>query len=91
MSEGLDTVFARHQRWAAGVRGAVNAWGLPVQCADEALHSPVLTGVIVPAGVDADALRKTDPASASTCRWARAWARSRAACSASATWATAMT
>ena len=57
--EGLETVFARHRRWSAGVRGAVDAWGLPVQCADAALHSPILTGVIVPAGVDADALRKT--------------------------------
>jgi alanine-glyoxylate transaminase/serine-glyoxylate transaminase/serine-pyruvate transaminase len=56
--EGLDAVFARHQRWAAGVRAAVTAWGLPIQCADEALHSPVLTGVVLPAGVDADALRK---------------------------------
>jgi alanine-glyoxylate transaminase/serine-glyoxylate transaminase/serine-pyruvate transaminase len=57
--EGLENVFARHRRWAAGVRGAVNAWGLPIQCADAPLHSPVLTGVIVPASVDADALRKT--------------------------------
>ena len=58
-AEGLDNVFARHKRWSAGVRGAVEAWGLPVQCADKDLHSPILTGVIVPAGVDADALRKT--------------------------------
>jgi alanine-glyoxylate transaminase/serine-glyoxylate transaminase/serine-pyruvate transaminase len=58
-AEGLDTIFVRHKRWSAAVRGAVAAWGLPVQCADKALHSPVLTGVIVPAGVDADALRKT--------------------------------
>jgi alanine-glyoxylate transaminase/serine-glyoxylate transaminase/serine-pyruvate transaminase len=57
--EGLDAVFARHQRWAAGVRAAVRAWGLHLQCADEGLHSPVLTGVVLPAGVDADALRKT--------------------------------
>ena len=56
--EGLDAVFARHQRWGAGVRAGVRAWGLPIQCADEALHSPVLTGVVLPAGVDADALRK---------------------------------
>jgi len=56
--EGLDAVFARHQRWAAGVRAGVRAWSLPIQCADEALHSPVLTGVVLPAGVDADALRK---------------------------------
>src|SRR5256885_4847801 len=26
LAEGLDTVFARHQRWAAGVRAAVQAW-----------------------------------------------------------------
>lgn len=56
--EGMDNVFARHQRWAAGVRAAVNAWGLPIQCADSALYSPILTGVITPEGVDADEIRK---------------------------------
>ena len=56
--EGLDNVFARHQRWAEGVRAAVTAWGLPIQCDDPAVHSPVLTGVIVPQGVDADAVRR---------------------------------
>ncbi|MDH0422252.1 MULTISPECIES: aminotransferase class V-fold PLP-dependent enzyme [Delftia] len=58
LAEGLDTVFARHQRWAAGVRAAVQAWGLPIQCADPQVYSPVLTGVITPEGVDADALRR---------------------------------
>jgi alanine-glyoxylate transaminase/serine-glyoxylate transaminase/serine-pyruvate transaminase len=58
LAHGLPTVFARHQRWAAGVRAAVQAWGLPIQCADPAVYSPVLTGVITPPGVDADALRK---------------------------------
>jgi alanine-glyoxylate transaminase/serine-glyoxylate transaminase/serine-pyruvate transaminase len=57
-AEGLPQVLARHQRWAAGVRAAVNAWGLPIQCADSAVYSPVLTGVITPPGVDADALRR---------------------------------
>ena len=57
-ADGLANVFARHQRWAAGVRAAVNAWGLPIQCADPACYSPVLTGVITPPGVDADALRQ---------------------------------
>ena len=57
-AEGLPRVFARHQRWAAGVRAAVQAWGLPIQCADPAVFSPVLTGVITPPGVDADALRQ---------------------------------
>ncbi|GAP34529.1 aminotransferase class V-fold PLP-dependent enzyme [Piscinibacter sakaiensis] len=57
LTQGLPAVFARHQRWAAGVRAAVQAWGLPIQCADPAVCSPVLTGVVTPAGVDADALR----------------------------------
>jgi alanine-glyoxylate transaminase/serine-glyoxylate transaminase/serine-pyruvate transaminase len=26
LGEGLDKVFARHERWAAGVRAAVAAW-----------------------------------------------------------------
>ena len=56
--EGMDNVFARHQRWAAGVRAAVNAWGLPIQCADSSLYSPILTGVITPEGIDADEIRK---------------------------------
>lgn len=57
-AEGLPAIFARHQRWAAGVRAAVNAWGLPIQCADPAVYSPILTGVMTPEGVDADAVRK---------------------------------
>jgi alanine-glyoxylate transaminase / serine-glyoxylate transaminase / serine-pyruvate transaminase len=56
---GLPMVFARHQRWGEGVRAAVKAWGLEIQCADAAVYSPVLTGVITPQGVDADAVRKT--------------------------------
>jgi alanine-glyoxylate transaminase / serine-glyoxylate transaminase / serine-pyruvate transaminase len=58
LGEGLDRVFARHQRWAAGVRAGVEAWGLPIQCADPAVYSPALTGVITPEGVDADAVRR---------------------------------
>ncbi|MDM7942508.1 MAG: aminotransferase class V-fold PLP-dependent enzyme [Hydrogenophaga sp.] len=57
-AEGMAHVYARHQRWAAGVRAAVNAWGLPIQCADPAVYSPILTGVMTPEGVDADAVRK---------------------------------
>ncbi len=57
-AEGLDNVFARHQRWAAGVRAGVAAWGLPIQCADPSVYSPILTGVVLPNGVDADAVRR---------------------------------
>jgi alanine-glyoxylate transaminase/serine-glyoxylate transaminase/serine-pyruvate transaminase len=55
---GLPAVFARHTRWGAGVRSAVKAWGLQVQCADPAVYSPVLTGVMMPEGIDADAVRR---------------------------------
>ena len=58
LGQGLEVVFARHRRWGEGVRAAVNAWGLPIQCADPALYSPILTGVMMPEGVDADAVRK---------------------------------
>jgi alanine-glyoxylate transaminase/serine-glyoxylate transaminase/serine-pyruvate transaminase len=55
---GLAAVFARHQRWGEGVRSAVRAWGLEIQCADPAVYSPVLTGVVMPEGIDADAVRR---------------------------------
>jgi alanine-glyoxylate transaminase / serine-glyoxylate transaminase / serine-pyruvate transaminase len=58
LSEGLDNVFARHQRLASACRAAVSAWGLPIQCDDPNYYSPVLTGVMTPPGVDADAIRK---------------------------------
>jgi len=58
LDEGLDNVFARHQRLAAACRLAVEAWGLEIQCADPAVYSPVLTGVMTPEGVDADQVRK---------------------------------
>ncbi|MGC3874693.1 pyridoxal-phosphate-dependent aminotransferase family protein [Halomonas sp. GXIMD04776] len=58
LEEGLEHVLARHQRWAAGVRTAVAAWGLEIQCLDSSVYSPVLTGVVMPEGVDADAVRK---------------------------------
>ena len=57
-TEGLDNVFARHQRLAKACRAAVTAWGLEIQCRDPELYSPVLTGVVVPEGFDADQLRK---------------------------------
>jgi alanine-glyoxylate transaminase/serine-glyoxylate transaminase/serine-pyruvate transaminase len=58
MTEGLDNVFARHLRLASACRAAVSAWGLETQCLDPAAYSPVVTGVVTPEGVDADALRK---------------------------------
>lgn len=55
--EGLDSVFARHERHAAATRRAVSAWELETVCRDPRLHSPVLTGVMLPEGHDADRFR----------------------------------
>jgi len=57
-SEGLDHVFARHERLAEATRHAVRAWGLEVLCADPAEYSAALTTVMVPEGHSADAFRK---------------------------------
>jgi len=55
--EGLPNVFARHDRHAAATRAAVRAWGLEILCQDAREYSPVLTGVVMPEGHDADHLR----------------------------------
>jgi alanine-glyoxylate transaminase / serine-glyoxylate transaminase / serine-pyruvate transaminase len=56
--EGLDAVFARHRRHAEATRRAVRAWGLEVLAVNESEASPVLTGVLMPDGHDADKLRE---------------------------------
>ncbi|MDP6788182.1 MAG: aminotransferase class V-fold PLP-dependent enzyme, partial [Rhodospirillales bacterium] len=58
LEEGLDAVFARHDRHGEATRQAVRAWGLEVQCLDEREFSGSLTAVRVPDGHDADAFRK---------------------------------
>ena len=57
-SEGLDRVFARHNRLAEATRRAVRAWGLEILCAEPAEYSSTLTGVVLPAGHNADTFRK---------------------------------
>ena len=56
-AEGLDNVFARHQRAAEATRRAVRHWGLEIQCCNDAEHSGALTAVRLPEGHSADALR----------------------------------
>ena len=56
--EGLDNVFARHQRHAAATRAAVRAWNLEILCVEPREQSPVLTGVVMPDGHDADRFRQ---------------------------------
>ncbi len=55
--EGLENVFARHQRHGVAARAAVRHWGLEVLCAKQGQESGVLTAVMMPEGHSADALR----------------------------------
>ncbi len=59
LEEGLENVFARHDRFAEATRRAVRAWGLEIQCADPRHYSSALTAVRLPEGHSADALRAT--------------------------------
>ena len=58
LEEGLDRVFARHDRLAEATRRAVRAWGLEVLCLNPDEYSSTLTGVLMPDGHDADRLRE---------------------------------
>lgn len=52
-TEGLETVFARHARLAAGVRAGVAAWGLEICAEHPSLASDTVTAIRTPEGVDA--------------------------------------
>jgi alanine-glyoxylate transaminase/serine-glyoxylate transaminase/serine-pyruvate transaminase len=54
--EGLERVFGRHARLAAGVQAAVAAWGLDLVAARPAIRSNTVTAVRVPDGADARAV-----------------------------------
>ncbi|MGQ0457109.1 MAG: pyridoxal-phosphate-dependent aminotransferase family protein [Hyphomicrobium sp.] len=56
--EGLENVFARHERLAEATRRAVKGWGLELQCRDAKYYSPAVTTVIMPEAHNADAYRK---------------------------------
>ena len=56
--EGLENVFARHERLAEATRRAVRGWGLDIQCRDAKFYSPAVTTVVMPDGHNADAYRK---------------------------------
>ena len=55
--EGLDNVFARHDRLAEATRRAVKAWGLENLNKNAGQHSPTITAVLLPEGHDADKFR----------------------------------
>ncbi len=58
LEEGLPQVFARHARLGEATRRAVRGWGLDVFCQDPCAYSQALTAVAMPAGYDADELRR---------------------------------
>jgi alanine-glyoxylate transaminase/serine-glyoxylate transaminase/serine-pyruvate transaminase len=56
--EGLTEVFARHARLAEAARQAVKAWGLELCAVRPDEYSNTVTTVMMPAGVDADRVRR---------------------------------
>jgi len=56
--EGLDNVFARHERHGEATRRAVDAWGLEVFCNEPRHYSGTVTTVVMPEGHSGDAFRK---------------------------------
>ena len=55
--EGLDNVFARHDRLAEATRRAIKAWGLENLNKNASQVSPTITAVMLPEGHDADKFR----------------------------------
>ena len=55
--EGLDNVFARHDRLAEATRRAIAAWGLDNLNQNAGQVSPTITAVMMPEGFDADKFR----------------------------------
>lgn len=52
MEEGLENVFARHNRMANAVRAAVSAWGMEPIAKEAKWYSDTVTAVKVPEGFD---------------------------------------
>jgi alanine-glyoxylate transaminase/serine-glyoxylate transaminase/serine-pyruvate transaminase len=57
-AEGLENIFARHQRHSEAARRAVDAWGLDLVCQDPAQYSSTVTAVMLPPNHSAEAFRK---------------------------------
>ncbi len=53
LSEGLESVFARHHRIASGIRAAVKAWGLRLCAHSENLCSDTVSAICTPEGFNA--------------------------------------
>ncbi len=58
LEEGLENVFARHDRHAEATRSAVRAWGLEILCLNPDEYSSSLTAVLMPQGYSEAEFRK---------------------------------
>lgn len=56
LEEGLENVFARHNRLAEAVRRAVFAWGLKLCAKGPEWYSDTVSAIVVPENVDANAI-----------------------------------
>ncbi|HEY7820374.1 MAG TPA: aminotransferase class V-fold PLP-dependent enzyme, partial [Vicinamibacteria bacterium] len=57
VEEGVEQMAARHDRIARACRRGVEAMGLDLWAAREEVAGPVVTGVVIPAGIEDKALR----------------------------------
>jgi alanine-glyoxylate transaminase/serine-glyoxylate transaminase/serine-pyruvate transaminase len=57
-AEGLENVFARHNRLAEGVRKGVAAWGLSLCAKEPKWHSDTVSAILIPKGFNSDDLVK---------------------------------
>lgn len=55
--EGLDNVFARHDRHAEATRRAIRGWGLEILCKNPHQYSSTITAIVLPDGHNADEFR----------------------------------
>lgn len=53
LEEGLENVFARHNRLAEGVRRAIQAWGLELCAKEPKWYSDTVSAILVPEGFNA--------------------------------------
>ena len=54
LEEGMENVWARHNRLASGVRAAVDAWGLTIAAKDPSTASDTVTSIVVDRQTDAN-------------------------------------
>jgi len=58
-AEGLENIFDRHARLAAGLRSAIKAMGLKLFVEDDSIASNAITSILPPDGITVPQIRKT--------------------------------